>query len=399
MKFSIKHISLRLLLLLVVAGIGPSCEKDEPAANNGEPVVYYVRSTEPAKADSLLAGAFMGNLIAIVGDNLGDTREMWFNDQRATLNPTYITNKTILVNVPSTVPAEVTNQIRFVFGDGSEYRYDFSVNVPGPVLTGIKCEYVPDGQTAVLYGDFFFEPKVFFPGDKEAEVVNFDKTFVEVTVPDGSVPGQIELRTKFGKARSSFYFRDDRNTILDFDNLLHETWTAPIANAAENPDPAPCSGNYAYFKNDADGAWMWVNELTMQYWAPRGRGNRPLATGSINDLVFRFEANVPIEWKDVRMEIFLGPYAEDHGRDVSSTAVARWQPWKNGPFTTDGWQTISIPLTEFKYYKDDPADAATGTRMIENLSSLTNVTMMLFGPADGANPVYIAFDNVRIVEK
>ena len=37
--------------------------------------------------------------------------------------------------------------------------------------------------------------------------------------------------------------------------------------------------------------------------------------------------------------------------------------------------------------------------MIENLSSLTNVTMMLFGPADGANPVYIAFDNVRIVEK
>ena len=36
---------------------------------------------------------------------------------------------------------------------------------------------------------------------------------------------------------------------------------------------------------------------------------------------------------------------------------------------------------------------------IEDLSKLTNVVMMLFGPADGANPVHIAFDNIRIVPK
>ena len=61
---------------------------------------------------------------------------------------------------------------------------------------------------------------------------------------------------------------------------------------------------------------MWTNELTLQYWAPRNpRGNVPVAKGQVSDLVFRFEANVPIEWKDVRMEIFFGPYAEDHGRD------------------------------------------------------------------------------------
>lgn len=203
------------------------------------------------------------------------------------------------------------------------------------------------------------------------------------------------VKTNFGTVKSKFYFRDNRNIILDYDGKNHESWTAPIGSS----DPAGCSGSYAYFKTASDGAWQWANELTMQYWAPRGRGNVPVATGSVNDLVFKFEVNVPEEWKDVRMEIFFGPYAEDHGRDAASTAIARWKPWKNGPYKTDGWETISIPLTEFKYYKDDPDDSEVGTRSIDNLSSLTNVVMMLFGPANGPNPVHICFDNVRIVPK
>ncbi|MBK7872757.1 MAG: hypothetical protein IPJ74_19815 [Saprospiraceae bacterium] len=395
-----KYSAFLLIAVLMFGILTTSCEKEETVANNGVPVVNYIRSTDPAKSDSLIVGAFMGSLIAIVGENLGDTRELWFNDQKATLNPSYITNKTILVNVPSTVPTVVTNKMRFVFRDGSELLHDFSVNVPGPLLSSIKSEYVPDGGTAILNGDFFFEPiKVIFPGDIEAEVVSLEKTKLEVIVPSGAGIGNITVQTNFGKSNSGFVFRDDRNILLDFDTKIHETWTARIANMADNPSPTPVAGNYAYFQNDNFGAWQWVNEMTMQYWAPRGRGKIPVATGNINDLVFKFEANVPIEWREVRMEIFLAPYAEDHGRDVAGTAIARWRPWQNGPYKTDGWETVSIPLTEFKYGKDDPADDEIGSRKIENLSSLTNVTMMLFGPADGTNPVFVAIDNVRIVPK
>ncbi len=157
-----KRFLMFLILPAVFAGV-MSCEKEEnPQASDGPPVVHYIRSTDPALSDSLLVGTFMGSLIAIVGDNLGETRELWFNDQRATLNPTYVTKKSILVNVPSTVPVVVNNKIRFVFADGSELLHDFSVNVPAPTLSGIKSEYVPDGGTVVLDGDFFFEPKVFF---------------------------------------------------------------------------------------------------------------------------------------------------------------------------------------------------------------------------------------------
>ncbi len=57
----------------------------------------------------------------------------------------------------------------------------------------------------------------------------------------------------------------------------------------------------------------------------------------------------------------------------------------------------AIPLKEFKYGPNDSDDSVTGTRSITNLSSATNVVMMLFGPANGTNPVNIAIDNVRIV--
>ncbi len=389
---------LKITLLLVIASIVTgivSCKKEDDKPNDGKPVVYYIRSTDPAVSDSLLVGTFMGSLIAIVGDNLADTKEIWFNDQPATLNPAYITAKTILVSVPSTVPSTVTSKIRFVFADGSELLHDFAINIPAPVIAGIKSEYVPDGEIAILYGDFFFEPKVIFPEDKEGEIVSLTKTEIQVKVPAGATPGNIRVKTNFGTAKSAFLFRDNRNVLLDYDGKNHETWTAPIVSS---PLP-PCSGNYAFFKHNADGAWMWTNELTMQYWAPRGRGNVPVATGSVNDLVLKFEADVPIEWKDVRMEIFFGPFAEDHGRDAPGTVFARWKPWKNGPFKTDGWVTISIPLTEFKYTKDDADDNENGTTSISNLSSLTNVTMMLFGPANGTNPVQIAVDNLRIVQK
>jgi hypothetical protein len=403
MKKLFNHIPLLLMAVMISGMIGfstTSCNKETA----GNPEIFYVRVTEPTKADSLLVGAYMGNLVAIVGQNLGNTQEIWFNDQKATLNPAYVTDKSILVSVPSSVPSMVTNKIRLIFKDKTEMLYEFSVNVPGPVISGIKCEYVEAGGLIELTGDFFFEPKVTFPGDIPGIIADFDKTIMHVTVPEGAGSGPISVQTNFGKVNSKFLFRDNNNVILDFDNTKHENWTAPIALAASSPDPAPCSGNYAFFKHAAVGEWMWTNELTLQYWAPRSaRGNVPVAKGQVSDLVFRFEANVPIEWKDVRMEIFFGKYAETHGRDDAGVAIARWKPWKKGPYKTNGWETISIPLSEFKYSTSDGNTDEIGSSGIQDLSVLTNVTMMLFGGFETGttekSPVHICVDNFRIVNK
>lgn len=387
-----------IFITLVSIFVVTSCTEDliEPdilSEKDGPAVIDYIRVTDPAVSDSLLDGAFLGALIAIIGDNLGDTRELWFNDQKALLNPSYVTDKSIIVNVPTTVPTEVTDELRMVFSDGSELKYPFKINVPAPIITEIKSEFVPDGGIAVIHGDFFFEPmKVIFPGGGEGTIVNLEKTRVEVQVPEGSSPGNIEIVTNFGKQKSSFLFRDNRNVLLDFDTRIHETWTARIGHS-DVPEIPPVDGNFAYFRSGDHGAWQWVNEMTMQYWAPRGRGNVPIASGLVSELVFKFEVNVPLEWRDVRMEIFFGPFKETHGRDESNVAIARWSPFQDGPYKTNGWVTMEIPLTEFVHNTANDDES----RSIDDLSKLTNITMMVFGPSDASYPVLIGFDNIRIV--
>ncbi|MBA7513989.1 hypothetical protein ES705_06007 [subsurface metagenome] len=392
MKAFMKYMLLLILPGLMVGVFSISCTEDE-LPNSGNPIVYYVRVTDPAKSDSLLVAAFMGDLIAIVGDNLGGVREIWFNDQEAFLTPTYITDQSILVNVPSTPPTEINDKMTMVFADGYTLEYDFRVDIPGPVLASIKSEYVEDGDIAVLNGDYFFDPIVVtFTDGLEAVVDNLEKTKLEVVVPEGASTGPISITTNFGTVTSTFLFRDNRNTILDYDVYTHESWTSPIAYADSMPEIDPCSGNYTYLKHDAVGSWMWTNELTMQYWAPRGiKGNVPVATGSIYDLDFRFEVNIPVEWVEVQMRIFFAPYIEDHGHD--NNVHAWWTPWEDGPYTTDGWETISILLTDFN--TDNNGNPAS----IDDLSSLTNLTMMIFGSATGEYPVHICIDNPRIVPR
>jgi hypothetical protein len=388
------NIKLFLLLFAFISIVG--CEKEEiKETPSGPPSIKYIRITEPTASDSLLTGAFMGSLIAIIGDNLADTKEIWFNDQKALIQPNYITNKTIIVNVPSTVPTDVNDKMRLVFGDGSELLYDFKVNVPAPIITGIKAEFVAAGDILELTGDFFFNPKLIFTGGAVGEVVSAEKTIMHVRVPQNAEPGPITVQTVFGKATSKFLFRDNRNIIVNFDDRMSESWTAAYSSTAPLPGVNPVDGVYAYFKNDAHGAWSWQNSMTMQYWAPRGRGNVPLARGNVNDLVFKMEVNVPVEWKDVRMEIFPAPYGESEGRGDGRTAIYRWAPFADGPFKTEGWVTVEIPLTAFVHNtaNDEP------NRKIEDISSFANFTMMSFGPATSATPVYIAFDNLRIVPK
>src|SRR6478672_13147920 len=102
-----KSFNKTLLILLMTVGIVStfiSCKKDEAS---GTPTISYVRVTRPESSDSLLIGAGQGQLIAIVGDNLENAVQIWFNDQQARLTPTYITSATLLVSVPSQIPIAV----------------------------------------------------------------------------------------------------------------------------------------------------------------------------------------------------------------------------------------------------------------------------------------------------
>jgi hypothetical protein len=394
-------------LMVLVSYLLPSCEKDTPSntsEKDGPVVVHYIRSTDPGLSDSLLVGAFMGSLVSIVGDNFGDLKELWFNDQKAILTPNFITDKTIIVSVPSTVPVTITDEIRMVFSDGSEFKHPFKVNVPSPVINSVKSEYVEDGGIIELRGDFYFNPLVTFTGDVNGEIVSVEKTLLKVKVPEGAQVGPVTVKTAFGKAVSKFLFRDDRNTIINFDDKGHVTWTAPTF-AGENNGVRPLTGKFAMFSDPEFGEWKWNNPTTLWFFAPeRNSGAKQLAVGNPNDFVVKFEINVPVLWEDFNLLIFMSPYANDHGYDNAS--FARFQPWRAGGFKTDGWETVTIPLSAFQYSKDDNWSKAEwdkpGSKPFPGFDGLTNINMMMFGPNVAKNAgtkanIQIGIDNIRIV--
>jgi len=156
MKTLIKYLYLFIVPMVIAGALLSSCDDDE-LENGGEPAIYYVRITTPESSDSLIVSAFLGNLVAIMGDNLGEARHVYFNDKEAVITPTFVTNTSILVRVPNEAPVAISNKIRIVFKDGSELLYDFSVSIPPPVVTSMDLEYVADGETAFVNGAYFFD--------------------------------------------------------------------------------------------------------------------------------------------------------------------------------------------------------------------------------------------------
>src|SRR5688572_2933225 len=148
-----------ILFILAFAAVSTfsACEKDN-LPNGGEPRITYVRITNPNSADSLLVAAPQGKLIAIMGENLGEAVEIWFNDQQSSLNPTYITNTTILVNVPAQIPLVLNNKLKILFKNGKTLLHDFTVSISKPAVDNMLSEFVADGEVATIRGNFFYSP-------------------------------------------------------------------------------------------------------------------------------------------------------------------------------------------------------------------------------------------------
>lgn len=109
-----KYIKGLVIVGAVLSGVMMTSCEDEPdkyEIADGLPTVNYIRMTDPEVADSLITGAYMSNTICLVGENLRSVYELYFNDQKAILNTSLITDNTLIVDIPSTIPSVVTNKI------------------------------------------------------------------------------------------------------------------------------------------------------------------------------------------------------------------------------------------------------------------------------------------------
>lgn len=387
--------SILAAVCVLVATFVTSCNTTDAEKDEGKtPYIEYVRVCEPTQSDSLLVAAPMGQKIALIGNNLGDVDQIWFNDQKALLNPTLITSNAIIVEIPNVIPTDVNNKMTLITSKGITYAYDFSVIVPNPVIKSISCEYAKAGDKLTIYGDYFLEPHVYFPGNIEAEIVDFAKTYITFKVPENAVEGYLTVKSMYGSTRTTFRYLDTTGLIMNFDDGYANPWGKGVVGSQDG-----ISGSYLWMKATSLGGWSWQDALMYGYWASAAtaHGNKPIATGDITKLALKFEANI-ITWSDVPMLIWFAKYNPDGGISPDdSYAQAHWKPWfKNGEKVeacTNGWVTITIPLTDFKYNKEESANNLT----VGDISQYTDLNIMMFGAADGPSDVDIRMDNFRIV--
>jgi len=372
-----------LLIAFILLEVFVSCNNDD--VNKVTPQISYVRITNPVSSDSLLAAAGQGQLIAIIGNNLQDTRQIWFNDQQASLTPTYITKTSILVAVPSHIPLSITNKLKIIFANGDSLLCNFKVTISKPSITGMDCEYVLDGGIATLRGNYFYLPiSVTFPGGVAGLNPGVDATnqILTVTVPPGTQPGQITVTSNFGTTKSDFWFKDNRNIIISSDPYMG-WWDSTLVVKHPGPtDPPSINGNYIRIVKKF-GAWGWYDACggPANTMIPECQNipDEAILTPSLYNFKFEVCTTKPYNGGGFLFWVGMTDY---------TNAAAKYYQW-NPPIDTKGvWQTIVIP------YED--VVKGMGIPITVNHDGYFNRMSVQGGTALDCD---MSFDNFRVVPK
>lgn len=391
----------KFIFLLTIASLAfTACEDDE----GGQPVIKYIRPTDADAADSLLTSASMGSTIAIIGENLQDVNSVIFNDQEAKLNPVYVTASSIVVTVPSTIPDDITNTLTLSTSKGKSIEYDFTVNITAPIISSISCEWAQDGDQAVIYGSYFFEKsdgsiEVLFPGNLDAEVSSFADDSIVVTVPDGALSGTITVTNDYGTGRSSFTFRDETGIFITGENQTSWNWWG-LSDFGSEADSV-LNGAYLKFEGTT-GSWSWpANALQLFYINSAEESLISDPDGDIDDYALKFEYYC-VEWHDTPLLIWFNADNNTHSVD-GDEAQYHWKPYDSDDdgvstnYKSNGWLTMTMPLEDFVYSKDE----SETDRAITSFNELQNLHMMWFGAVNETTTEFglrILVDNIRLVK-
>ena len=438
MRYNHKLSSLILTIIAVASSFSLQSCKDQPdefKLSDGTPTIYYIRPASYSASDSLLVEAAPQTSICIVGTNLKSIQQLYFNDQKAVLNTSYITDNTLFVQIPSDIPDEVSDKIYMITQAHDTLTYDFHVVIPAPVVTAMKNEWVKVGEDAVITGQYFIDDPnqpltVTFTGISNSISVkvpaeNFKsitRSQLVFTVPEGAEEGQIEVASVYGKGLSKFYFRDSRNLITNFDgatDVIPQGWNI----AATYSDVNGVDGQYVQLgPKETEGGW--VEELKLPFWCGNWNGDPMSITSGPGiplrnfldfsdwqNMSFKMELYIPKSnpWSAGAMQILFVNYKQcandswqnntyihtkaDGGLDLPR---ALYRPWETtGSFDTgDEWITVTIPLTDFVY--NDDGTKVSSTMSIESFDSF--IIWPINGGVAGTTctPIF-RYDNIRVV--
>ena len=365
--------------------------------------------------------AYPGTLIAIQGANFDGLEHVYFNGYDAPFNLALLSNSNIIITIPSESPtapplSSVPNTIKVVTSHGSA-TYTFTLVLTPPIITSVSNENAPAGVSLVIKGSNFYGiSKIVFPGGIAATSYSVDSvTQITVTVPAGITSGDsLRVYGTFGTASSPFIFDNwmspSTGFLANFDGTTDQ-WTAPANNPyygwsqqqwvgtfVTDPTVFPNGTgncvkiNPAGAKVKGDNSWYSDNNAIITNTAT-------WPSGSVGNYAVKFEANVS-NWS--AGSIWIGTTFPS----PNWAFLAEYAPWKTvsgGKYSSNGWVTVTVPLTSFLAATNNVYTATgTGPSSISALQNGGGGLLMIMYANDGTATIpggsfVMGIDNVRVV--
>ena len=425
-----KYLNKILAALTISAGfLAVSCE-DQPDAfvpTEGLPSVDFIRY---ADRDIVITQAFMQEAVCLVGNNLRSINQLWFNDQEAVLNTSYITDNTLVVSVPKNKATVQTDKIYMITAAKDTVTYDFLVLAPAPVVKAMSNEYAKEGEEVTITGQYFISPiTIEFQGTviEEADM-KLSETAVSFKIPAGTQPGVVKVTTASGTTKAPFQYRDPRGLITNFDggtDIVPQGWNFKGEYKSENG----VDGNYVELKsaNVLDESGAWNEDYKIDFWCGNWNGDPMSVTSGpgtpicyvvdftdFKNMALKFEICIPKSnpWSSGAMQLIFtnsknaandswqnNTFVHSSASDPAGLDLCRglWRPWEaTGEFHTDDkWITVTVPFSEFVYN----SDGTPGLVPLERPEDFASFVIWAWsGGVNGkeCNPIF-RIDNIRAV--
>lgn len=425
-----KYLNKILAALTISAGfLAVSCE-DQPDAfvpAEGVPSVDFIRY---ADRDIVITQAFMQEAVCLVGNNLRSINQLWFNDQEAVLNTSYITDNTLVVSVPKTKATVRTDKIYMITAAKDTVTYDFVVLAPAPVVKAMSNEYAKEGEEVTITGQYFISPiTIEFQGAviEEADM-KLSETAATFKIPAGIQPGVVKVTTASGTTKAPFQYRDPRGLITNFDggtDVVPQGWNFK----GEYKSEGGVDGNYVELKsaNVLDESGAWNEDYKIDFWCGNWNGDPMSVTSGpgtpicyvvdftdFKNMALKFEICIPKSnpWSSGAMQLIFtnsknaandswqnNTFVHSSASDPAGLDLCRglWRPWEaTGEFHTDDkWITVTVPFSEFIYN----SDGTPGLVPLERPEDFASFVIWAWsGGVNGkeCNPIF-RIDNIRAV--
>ncbi len=354
-----------------------ACSTDDDT-NDSEIIVdaVYLQDVDSSVPDREVEFARLGQLLRLEGSGFTGMRRVFINGFQTDFNPVYVSDNSMLIRISEDTPVseaseDVRNTIRLV-KDNTETTVIFEIRSSAPTITEVSHTLPKVGEEITVYGTGLMEvSRVVFPGNVEVTTgITYDEEdgeFFTVTVPEGvsEQGGSIYVETANGVAYSPAFFNVEPGIILNFDgkgtmgewgtNLTQEDLESEVIGEGHvsqgNYVPhGPADGEtYGAAKNRLSEVWTSGEENWRSQYTDMIPADTPL-----DEVAFQFDIFVPEAWVGTGfLKIML---INNFNGGEWAGGIYNYVPWivdgEVVPFETEGWTTVTIPLTDFYMFND-----------------------------------------------